>query len=89
MVLRHIPSDVNRRQPCCRDAVAAGQIVLPIELRGVVGPALGLDDHRCVKQLEVGTGNEGAVSGGDDVLLDERQTGALQQPPHHGLKLGR
>jgi hypothetical protein len=25
----------------------------------------------------------------NDVLLDERQTGALQQPPHHGLKLGR
>ena len=48
-------------EPQGGEEVAPVQVVLPVELGGVVGPAVGFDDDRDIDQLEVDAGDEVAV----------------------------
>ena len=61
-------------------SVSPVQVVLPVELRGVVRPPLDLDDDPFAEEAEVDTGDEVATGVGDDVLLQDLEAGANEQP---------
>jgi len=89
-VLHPVRSGVDDDPSFGGQSVAPVQVVLPVELGewpeaplkapDENRPPLDLDDHPFAEEAEIDTGDEVATGVGDDVLLQDLEAGANEQP---------